>query len=148
MPELLLWMGCLGLFPCFNGSLFRSCCCFCRHLCHSWFSVWVSCCNYGYPKDMAETLPYSHQARAHKGVHCGGSSRKLHSPEAGCRARRKTENAETSVTVFFNCQIKVVWSFGHMRETSSYVYVHRVSFFSLSCDEKYLMDILSYIYLL
>lgn len=101
VPELLLRMGYLGLFPGVNGSLFRSCHCLCRHLRHSWFGVWFSRCNYGYPKDMAETLPYSHQARAHERVHCGGSSRVLHSPEAGCRARGKTENAETYVTVSF-----------------------------------------------
>ncbi|CAH2042187.1 unnamed protein product [Thlaspi arvense] len=54
-------VGHVGLLSCINGSLLRFGYCICCCFCHTWYCLWFPCCHYGYSKNLAETLPHSHQ---------------------------------------------------------------------------------------
>jgi len=128
MPQLLLWMGHPGLFPCFNGSLLCPGSDLCHRLCHPRDCIWFPCSNHGHPKNLAETLPHPYKEGAHKGsIHilmlnlclfcivtifitlryflydvgiCGGGPVwMLHTTEAGPGTRRAPDITEASLKV-------------------------------------------------
>lgn len=67
VPELLLWLGHPGLPSCFVGGLLCPGGGFHCRVRHPGHCIWFPRCNYGSPKDLAETLSHSDQKRTHKG---------------------------------------------------------------------------------